>query len=57
MEYVIHYRKLKPPVPQKKIKINTNVGLDLLANIPDLTLDKNTHIAGWSFAIDTNKRI
>ena len=54
-KYFFSYRKLKPPIPQKKIKINTNIGFDMLANIPNLMEDKNNHVAGWSFAVETNK--
>ena len=45
-------RKLKPPIPQKKVKINTNVGFEMMINGANFMEDKSNHISGWSFAVE-----
>ena len=49
------YRKLKPPIPEKKFKMNTQISLDIFdSNTNSQTAEKD-HIIGWSFVAKDDK--
>ena len=48
-------RKLKPPIPEKKFKMNTQISLNIFDSNTNAQTAEKDHINGWSFVAKEGK--
>jgi ankyrin repeat protein len=53
----VERRKLKPPVPEKKIRLNAKVALNIFESTSNSTTGDKDHISGWSFVATDNHTV